>query len=131
MLEWLVQTCEYFATRPDLQLLIRVHPAEISGFPPSRVPARRRAGGKCRSAGYEIGTADLSLLPARPIGHMLHRCRWIKPGGESRNDPAVETARIDARGAAYQHVGRGALESIMANAIEHVSSRGIVHDRST
>ena len=38
MLEWLVQTCEYFATRPDLELLIRVHPAEISGFPPSRQP---------------------------------------------------------------------------------------------
>jgi hypothetical protein len=41
MLEWLVQTCEYFATRPDLQLLIRVHPAEISGFPPSRQPVLR------------------------------------------------------------------------------------------
>ena len=38
MLEWLVQTCEYFAARPDLHLLIRVHPAEISGFPPSRQP---------------------------------------------------------------------------------------------
>jgi hypothetical protein len=38
MLEWLVQTCEYFAKRPDLQLLIRVHPAEISGFPQSRQP---------------------------------------------------------------------------------------------
>jgi hypothetical protein len=38
MLEWLVQTCGYFARRPDLQLLIRVHPAEISGFPPSRQP---------------------------------------------------------------------------------------------
>ena len=38
MLEWLVQTCEYFAGRPDLQLLIRVHPAEINGFPPSRQP---------------------------------------------------------------------------------------------
>jgi len=38
MLEWIVQTCEYFATRPDLQLLMRVHPAEISGFPPSRQP---------------------------------------------------------------------------------------------
>jgi hypothetical protein len=41
MLEWLVQTCEYFAKRPDLQLLIRIHPAEISGFPPSRQPIRR------------------------------------------------------------------------------------------
>jgi hypothetical protein len=38
MLEWLVRTCEYFGTRPDLQLLIRVHPAEISGFPQSRQP---------------------------------------------------------------------------------------------
>jgi hypothetical protein len=38
MVEWLVQTCQYFAGRPDLQLLIRVHPAEISGFPPSRQP---------------------------------------------------------------------------------------------
>jgi hypothetical protein len=41
MLEWLVQTCDYFAGRPDLQLLIRVHPAEISGFPPSRQPILR------------------------------------------------------------------------------------------
>src|SRR4029450_1795000 len=41
MLECLVQTCRYFATRPDLQLLIRVHPAEISGFPPSRQPILR------------------------------------------------------------------------------------------
>jgi len=38
IVEWLAQTCEYFATRRDLQLLIRVHPAEISGFPPSRQP---------------------------------------------------------------------------------------------
>jgi hypothetical protein len=38
MLDWLVKTCEYFATRPDLQLIVRVHPAEISGFPPSRQP---------------------------------------------------------------------------------------------
>jgi hypothetical protein len=38
MLEWLVATVEYFGTRPDLQLLIRVHPAEISGFPVSRQP---------------------------------------------------------------------------------------------
>ena len=38
IVEWLVQTCEYFASRPDLQLIVRVHPAEISGFPPSRQP---------------------------------------------------------------------------------------------
>jgi hypothetical protein len=44
MLEWLVQTCEYFGRRPDLQLLIRVHPAEISGFPPSRQPILAELG---------------------------------------------------------------------------------------
>jgi hypothetical protein len=38
MLDWLVQTCRYFDRRRDLQLLVRVHPAEISGFPPSRQP---------------------------------------------------------------------------------------------
>ena len=38
MLDWMTHTCEYFATRPDLQLLIRVHPAELNGFPPSRQP---------------------------------------------------------------------------------------------
>jgi hypothetical protein len=44
MLEWIFQTVEYFATRPDLQLLIRVHPAEIRGTVPARekvVPALR------------------------------------------------------------------------------------------
>jgi hypothetical protein len=38
MLDWLTRTCEYFAKRPELQLLVRVHPAEISGFPRSRQP---------------------------------------------------------------------------------------------
>lgn len=38
MLEWVIKTVHYFIERPDLQLLIRVHPAEISGFHPSRQP---------------------------------------------------------------------------------------------
>jgi hypothetical protein len=38
MLEWVLQTVRYFADRPDLQLLIRVHPAEIRGTLPSRQP---------------------------------------------------------------------------------------------
>ncbi len=38
MLDWLVTTCKYFETRQDLQLLIRVHPGEVSGFPKSRQP---------------------------------------------------------------------------------------------
>jgi hypothetical protein len=38
MLTWVVRTIEYFKQRPDLQLLIRVHPAEIRGTMPSRQP---------------------------------------------------------------------------------------------
>ncbi len=34
--DWMMQTIDYFAGRPDLQLVIRVHPAEVSGFVKSR-----------------------------------------------------------------------------------------------
>lgn len=36
MLDWLVRTCEYIGQRPDLQLLIRVHPSEVTGNPQTR-----------------------------------------------------------------------------------------------
>ena len=36
MLSWVLQTIEYFSEHPDLQLVIRVHPAEIRGTLPSR-----------------------------------------------------------------------------------------------
>lgn len=39
MLDWLLKTIAYFAARPELQLLIRVHPAEMTGTVPSRQPA--------------------------------------------------------------------------------------------
>ena len=35
-LEWVFDTINYFRKRPDLQLLIRIHPAEIQGGLPSR-----------------------------------------------------------------------------------------------
>ncbi len=36
MLDWIEQTIRYFSKRPDLNLIIRVHPAEIRGGIPSR-----------------------------------------------------------------------------------------------
>lgn len=36
MLEWIITTIRSFEKRPDLQLLIRVHPAELRGLQPSR-----------------------------------------------------------------------------------------------
>ncbi len=38
MLEWLLYTVRAFEKRPDLQLVIRVHPAEIRGSVPTRQP---------------------------------------------------------------------------------------------
>lgn len=38
LLAWVIETIGYFAQRQDLQLLIRVHPAEIKGTLPSRQP---------------------------------------------------------------------------------------------
>ena len=35
-LEWLCATIEWFAARADLQLVVRIHPAELSGVPASR-----------------------------------------------------------------------------------------------
>jgi hypothetical protein len=34
--DWMLQTIDYFADRQDLQLVVRVHPAEVSGFVKSR-----------------------------------------------------------------------------------------------
>lgn len=34
--DWLVRTIGWFADRPDLQLVVRIHPAEITGSPASR-----------------------------------------------------------------------------------------------
>lgn len=36
MLEWLYETVDYFRMRTDIQLLIRIHPAEVLGSVPSR-----------------------------------------------------------------------------------------------
>lgn len=38
MLAWVLQTIEYFKARPEIQLVIRVHPAEIRGTARSRQP---------------------------------------------------------------------------------------------
>jgi hypothetical protein len=38
MLTWALRTIGYFARRPDLQLVVRAHPAEVRGTLPSRQP---------------------------------------------------------------------------------------------
>jgi hypothetical protein len=41
MLDWVLETIEYFVQHPNLQLLIRIHPAEIRGTMASRQPLLR------------------------------------------------------------------------------------------
>lgn len=36
MMEWIIDTIRYFKNRPDINLIIRVHPAELRGAIPSR-----------------------------------------------------------------------------------------------
>ena len=36
MMDWVIETVRYFQARPDLNLIIRVHPAEVVGNTPSR-----------------------------------------------------------------------------------------------
>ena len=38
MVPWVLHTIRWFASHPDLQLIIRVHPAEVTGLVPSRQP---------------------------------------------------------------------------------------------
>lgn len=38
MIDWVLKTIKYFSNRFDLQLVVRVHPAEVSGDIPSRQP---------------------------------------------------------------------------------------------
>jgi hypothetical protein len=50
MIDWLLETVRHFASRPDLQLVVRVHPAEVHGF----VPSRQRAADEIRRAFPEL-----------------------------------------------------------------------------
>ena len=38
LIDWAIRTIGYFRGRPDLQLLLRIHPAEVRGTSPSRQP---------------------------------------------------------------------------------------------
>ncbi len=49
MLDWIEQTIQYFAKRPDVQLLIRVHPAEINSAIPSRQRVTEHIASHCQN----------------------------------------------------------------------------------
>jgi hypothetical protein len=81
--EWLERTIAWFAARPDVQLVIRIHPAEVSGSPPSRQLARdviaarfphlpanvRVVGPESALSSYELAErADAALIFGTKLG---------------------------------------------------------------
>ncbi|BBF91354.1 capsule biosynthesis protein [Blastochloris tepida] len=57
-IDWLAATIEVFAGRPDLQLVIRVHPAEVSGSPASR----QRAADEIAKR-FPVLPANVAIVP--------------------------------------------------------------------
>lgn len=61
--EWLVETVKWFAARPELQLVIRVHPGEITGS----MPAREKAADILAAAFPALPANVLVVGPDDPI----------------------------------------------------------------
>lgn len=58
MLEWIKTTIEYFIDRPELQLIIRIHPGEIRGT----LPARQRIADEIAGA-YPALPKNITVIP--------------------------------------------------------------------
>ena len=59
LLDWTVRTIEYFAGRQDLQLIIRAHPAEVSG----QLPARQTISDELTQA-FSVLPDNVFVIPA-------------------------------------------------------------------
>lgn len=63
LLEWLFVTIEYFAERQDLQLVIRIHPAEVNGTVPSKQPV----AGEIQKRFPKLPSNIKVILPDNPL----------------------------------------------------------------
>jgi hypothetical protein len=63
IVEWVIRTIAYFRDRPDLQLLIRIHPAEIRGTAPSHQPMM----GEIEKAFAELPENVFVIPPESPV----------------------------------------------------------------
>jgi hypothetical protein len=72
MLDWVLKTIDYFARRPELQLIIRAHPGEVRG----QVPSRQPIADEIRRA-YPVLPANVFVIePDDPISTyaLMARC---------------------------------------------------------
>jgi hypothetical protein len=75
MLAWVRRTIEYFAGRPDVQLVIRVHPAEVRGT----LPARQRIADEIRKAFPRCPPNVFVVPPEWNVSTyaLMHRCNAV------------------------------------------------------
>ena len=63
MREWLLETVAWFAEHPELQLIVRVHPAEVTGS----VPSRQRVVDELKRA-FDVVPSNVHLVgPDNPL----------------------------------------------------------------
>jgi hypothetical protein len=62
MLDWIVTTIEYMSGRPDLQLVIRIHPAEVTG----QLPSRQRVSDELRRRFASLPANVIVIPPEHP-----------------------------------------------------------------
>jgi len=61
--DWMLQTIRYFEGRPDLQLVVRIHPAEVTGF----VKSRAKMGDAIAKAFPELPENVRVVQPDNPM----------------------------------------------------------------
>ncbi len=72
MLAWLEHTVRHFAAKPDLQLIVRIHPAEISGL----VPSRQRVADELKLRFPELPPNVVVVPPEHPASTyaLMEKC---------------------------------------------------------
>ncbi|MBK8870028.1 MAG: capsule biosynthesis protein [Elusimicrobia bacterium] len=75
MRDWIFETIDYFEARPDLQLIIRVHPAEIRGT----LPSRQKMVDEIRRRGKPLPTNVFIVGPEDPVStySLMERCNTV------------------------------------------------------
>ncbi len=63
LLDWLFSTIDYFSQRQDLQLVIRIHPAEVTGTVPSKQPVAEEIAARYPNLPSNIKV----ILPGNPL----------------------------------------------------------------
>jgi hypothetical protein len=111
LLDWLFLTIDYFAGRPDMQLIIRVHPAEIRGT----LPSRQRITDELRRRGKPLPPNVFLVGPESPVSTyaLMERCDSVlifgtKTGVEltSRGKPVIVAGEAWIRGKGLTHDAR-------------------------